>query len=32
MLVDCQPAERDRGGSRSLPSATYPQREGLLLG
>jgi hypothetical protein len=32
MLVDCQWVERDKGGSRSLPSPTCPHREGLTVG
>jgi hypothetical protein len=32
MLVDCQRVERDKGGSRSLPSPTCPHREGLIVG
>jgi len=32
MLVDCQRVERDKGGSRSLPSPTCPNREGLSVG
>lgn len=32
MLVDCQPLERDRAGSRPLPHPTCPDRQGLLVG
>ena len=32
MLVDYQRVERDKRGSRSLPSPTCPHREGLIMG
>jgi len=32
MLVDCQRVERDKGGSRSLPSRTCPHTEELIVG